>query len=132
MDKAKLRLLAGVSGGVFGFAGILALAFAGTMLLSQWMPLWAAGLSIGGILFLIAAACVLFFLDIFKSADEELDQLEDATADMLADLPFDTIQAIVEKRPLTAVGIAMLAGYAATNDPDRAVKNAEKLVFGLL
>tara|TARA_Y100000052_G_scaffold27562_1_gene36418 strand:+ start:60282 stop:60680 length:399 start_codon:yes stop_codon:yes gene_type:complete len=132
MDKAKLRLLAGVSGAVFGFAGVLALSAAVTMLLANWMPLWVAGLSTGGLLFLVAALCVLFFLDIFKSADEELDQFEDATADMLADLPFDTISAIVEKRPVTALGIAALVGYAATSDPDRAVKNAERVMFSLL
>lgn len=132
MDKAKLRLLAGVSGAVFGFAGILALSAAFTLILSQWMPMWAAGLTTGGVLFLVAALCVLFFLDIFKSSEEELDQFEDATADMLADLPFDTIKAIVEKRPLTTLGIAALAGYAATSDPDRAMKNAERLVLGLL
>lgn len=132
MDKAKLRLLAGVSGGVFGFAGILALSAGVTLLLSQWMPMWVAGFSTGGVLFVIAAVCLVFFLDLFKSSEEELDQFEDATADMLADLPFDTIKAIVEKRPLTAIGVAALAGYAATSDPDRAVKNAERFVMGLL
>ena len=132
MDKAKLRLLAGVSGGVFGFAGILALSAGVAMLLSHWMPLWVAGFATGGALFVVAAVCIFFFLDIFKSAEEELDQFEDATADMLADLPFDTIKAIVEKRPLTALGVAALAGYAATSDPDRTMKNAERLVMGLL
>ena len=63
MDKAKLRLLAGVSGGVFGFAGIVALSFAFTMLLANWMSIWVAGFVTGGALFLVAAICLLFFLD---------------------------------------------------------------------
>lgn len=132
MDKAKLRLLAGASGAVFGFAGILALSCALALLLANWMPLSLAALAVGGTLFIIATFCVLFFLNIFKSAGEEIDQFEDATADALADLPFDTIAAIVEKRPLVAMGVAAFAGYAAARDPDNAVKNAEKMLFNFL
>ena len=132
MDKAKLRLLAGVSGAVFGFAGILALSCALAVLLANWMPLSLAAFAVGSVLFIAAALCIFFFLDIFKSSSAELDQLEDATADALADLPFDTIAAIVEKRPLMAIGIAAFAGFAAARDPDNAVKNAEKMLFNFL
>ena len=132
MDKAKLRILAGASGAVFGFAGILALSAAMAILLANWMPLALAGFLVGGSLFLVATFCIFFFLDIFKSSEEELDQLEDATADALADLPFDTIAAIVEKRPLMALGVAAFAGYAATRDPDNAIKNTEKMFLNFL
>lgn len=131
MDTAKLRILAGVSGALLGFAGIIALAISAGFFLNQWLSPWASCLIVGGVLMLFALTGMMIFLAPGKSSEEELEQLEDVTADLLADLPFDTIAAIVEKRPLAAISVAALMGYSVTKDPGSAAKNAERMLMGL-
>ena len=75
---------------------------------------------------------MLVFLKPGKSTEEELDQFEHATADMLAELPFDTIAALVEKRPVAAATIAMAAGYFIVANPEQASKGLQKLIDELM
>lgn len=131
MDSAPLRILGGVAGIMFAFAGIMLLALAATLALAGPFGLPIASLIVGALLMLTAGAAVYFTLKPLASSMLEVDQIEEATADALADLPFDTIKSLVEKRPIAAISIAALAGYSMTKDPQNATKNAERLVMGL-
>ena len=124
--------MAGAGGALIGFVGILAMSAAMILGLSEFIGMTASALVVGFIYIALAVIGIQFFIAPFKSSDEEIDQLEHATADALADLPFDTIKALVEKRPFTAISVAALAGYAATRDPDNAIKNAERMFMGFL
>lgn len=131
MASAPLRIVGGVAGIMLAFCGIMLLAVAATLALAGPLGLQIASLIVGGVLLLTAGAVVYFTLKPLASSMLEVDQFEEATADALADLPFDTIKSLVEKRPIAAVSIAALAGYSMTKDPHNATKNAERLVMGL-
>ena len=102
MDETKLRIIAGAGAVFFGFAGITAFSVAGVIALQAVIGLTWAVISVACAMMALCLASVVVFLRPNKSAEEELDQFEDATADLLADLPFDTIASIVERRPMAA------------------------------
>ena len=84
-------------------------------------------------LFLSAACiCLFLFLQPNRSSADELDDIEDATADALADLPFDALKSIVEKRPLTVAALALLAGYSVVKDPAAVARHAQRFMVGLI
>ena len=132
MENAKLRILAGAGGALMGFAGILFVSGSLAVFLASVLG-WGFAILFVGVL-LMAGAClgIAYFAEPFQDLEEEIDELESATADALADLPFDTMKSIVDKRPLTAVSVAALIGYSAANDPSNAAKNAQRMMFGLL
>ncbi|HBH90210.1 hypothetical protein [Ponticaulis sp.] len=115
-----------------GFAGILFVSGALAVFLASVMGWGFAILAIGALLLLGAGLGIAYFAEPFQDIDEEFQELEDAAADALADLPFDTLKSIVDKRPLTSVSIAAIAGYSVANDPSNATKQAQRLMFGLL
>lgn len=132
MDVAKLRLIAGAGAVFFGFAGVTALTIAGVIALIPVIGLLWSTVSVASILLALACICVVIFLKPGKSTEEELDQFEHATADMLADLPFDAISSLVEKRPITAATMALAAGYLIVSNPDQAAKGLQKLIDELI
>lgn len=132
MDKAKLRLMAGVGGALLGFIGALALAAAGIIALAGLVGYGWSALIVGGILFAASFVGIMAFIAPFRETEEELSDMGDATADILADLPFDTVKAFIEKRPITALTVAVFAGYAATKDPDNAVRHAQRMVASFI
>ena len=93
--------------------------------------LWAT-VCVASLFLFVACICTLVFLKPGKSTEEELDQFESATADMLAELPFDMIQSLVEKRPLAAASIALAAGYFVVSNPAQASKGLQKLIDELI
>jgi hypothetical protein len=93
--------------------------------------LWAT-VTVACTFLFIACICTLIFLKPGKSTEEELDQFEHATADMLADLPFDTIEAIIEKRPVVAATAALAAGFFIVSNPKQAMQGLQKLIDELI
>ncbi|WP_300376898.1 hypothetical protein [Henriciella sp.] len=132
MDAAKLRIIAGAGAAFFGLAGTTALTVAGVLALIPVMGLLWATVTAASVLLFVACICVLVFLKPGKSTEEELDQFEHATADMLAELPFDAISSLVEKRPLTAASMALAAGYLLVSNPDQASKGLQKIMDELM
>lgn len=132
MDVAKLRIAASAGVAIFGFIGAAALAVAGTLALSASMGLMWASFTVAAIMLLLSGICAVIFLKPGKSTEEELDQFEHATADMLADLPFETIASLVEKRPLAAASMALAAGYFIVRNPEEAMKGLQKLADELI
>ncbi|WP_018146845.1 hypothetical protein [Henriciella marina] len=128
MDVAKLRIIAGAGAVFFGFAGVTTLTIATVIALIPLIGLLWATVSVASLFLFIACICTLVFLKPGKSTEEELDQFEHATADMLAELPFDTIAALVEKRPIAAASIALAAGYLVVSNPEQASKGLQKLI----
>lgn len=115
-----------------GFAGILFVSGSLAVFLASVLGWGFAILFVGVLLMTGACLGIAYFAEPFQDLEEEIDELEAATADALADLPFDTMKSIVDKRPLTAVSVAALIGYSAANDPSNAAKNAQRMMFGLL
>lgn len=132
MDVAKLRIIAGAGAVFFGFAGVTTLTVAAVIALIPLIGLLWATVSVASLFLFIACICTLVFLKPGKSTEEELDQFEHATADMLAELPFDTIAALVEKRPIAAASIALAAGYLVVSNPEQAGKGLQKLIDQLI
>jgi hypothetical protein len=132
MDTTKLRLFAAVAGIVFGLGGVFALAVALTLALATVMGLVGACFTVAALLLSAACACLYMFLQPARSSADELDDIEDATADALADLPFDALKSIVEKRPLTVTALALLAGYSVAKDPAGVARQAQRFMVGLL
>ena len=91
MDTTKLRLLAAVAGIVFGLGGMFALAVALALSLATVMGLVGASFTVAALLLSAACGCLYMFLQPARSSADELDDIEDATADALADLPFDAL-----------------------------------------
>ncbi len=131
-DKAKLRLMAGAGGALLGFASVLFLALGLAVFLSEYIGWTGGAIVVGAILLCLSILALAYFIAPFKDVENEVSQFEEATADALADLPFDTIKALVEKRPVTALSVAALIGYSTTRDPGNAVKNAERMVMSIL
>jgi hypothetical protein len=129
VDKAKLRLLAGAGGVLFGFAGIVTLAVALVIAVSTVIGMVAATIFASCIFLCIACLCAFFFLQPHKSAHEEIDQLESATADALADLPFDTVKALFTRHPIATIAVSLGVGYLFVRDPDMTLRNARRLLM---
>jgi len=132
MDPAKLRLFAGIGGALFGFAGIVALLVAAAIALA---PLIGSALSVvvvGIIFFAIGCTLIALFLKPMKSTADELDQLESATAEAFADLPLDTIKAIIVKHPIATTAVAGVVGYGFMRDPGTTGKMLQRTLLGLL
>ncbi|HIG23052.1 MAG TPA: hypothetical protein EYG02_12230 [Henriciella marina] len=132
MDVAKLRIIAGAGAVFFGFAGVTTLTVAVVVALMPVIGLLWATVCVASLFLFVACVCTVVFLKPGKSTEEELDQFENATADMLADLPFDAIEALVEKRPIVAATAALAAGYFLISSPDSASKGLQKLFDQLI
>ncbi|KCZ89552.1 hypothetical protein [Hyphomonas jannaschiana] len=132
MDQTKLRLFAATVGVLLGLGGVLALFVASTIALAEVMGLAAAAFTVAGVGLLLAAACLLFCLQPFRSMEDEVDEVEDATADALADLPIDALRSFVERRPLTTTALAMVLGYSVVRDPQTAQRHAERFFMSML
>ena len=132
MEPAKLRVFFGIAGGLMALVGFSALAVALVIALSATIG-WAWATVTAAALYL-AAACGFMFLCLKpqKSAQAEIGQLEDATAEALADLPFDTVESIVDKRPITVAIVAAIAGYSLFRDPSNVVKTGQRLLTAML
>lgn len=132
MEKAKLRLLAAAGGALFGFAGAMSMAYALVVVLTPVLGLAWATVSVGAIFIALACICLYFFLLPYKPAEVEADQAESFAAEALADLPFDTVEHIVRKHPLSAVTLALAAGYVVAKDPQNATRGVQRVLTGLL
>ncbi|WP_233356253.1 hypothetical protein [Henriciella aquimarina] len=127
-----MRLLAGAGAAFFGLAGTTALTVAGVIALVPVIGLLWATVTAGCVLLAIGLTCVFIFLKPGKPTEVELDQFEHATADMLADLPFDAIASLAERRPIAAASMALAAGYMVVSHPDQVGKSLQKLVDELI
>lgn len=132
MDTAKLRIIAGAGAGIFGFIATCGLSVAGWLALVPVMGAPLSALIVSSVLLTVALLCAFIFLKPKKSTDKELDQFEHATADLLADLPFDMVANLAEKRPMTASAIAMAAGYLVITNPEGVSKGLQKLADDLM
>ncbi|MBB36234.1 MAG: hypothetical protein CME88_16285 [Hirschia sp.] len=132
MDKAKYRLVSGVGAAFFGLAGAVVMSVAAIVWLAELVGLPWATFYIGMFYTLVAGTLAIIFLRPFKSSSDEVEELEHATADALADLPFDTLEAIIKKRPIAAVGLAVALGYAGAKDPDGSMRNVQNALFKLI
>lgn len=132
MDSAKLRIFAAVGGALVGFAGVITLAAALALGLREWMDDVTATLVAGVALLAFAAAFFLLALRPQKSTASEVDDMEDVASHALAELPFDTLRTVVEQRPLAALGVAAMLGYTVMSDTEGALRDARKIVTGML
>ncbi|MEE2878430.1 MAG: hypothetical protein VX593_05440 [Pseudomonadota bacterium] len=132
MDTTKLRLIAGAGATFFGFAGITVFTVAAVVALEPVIGLLWATVAVASTLMAIALICVVIFLRPGEPTHEELEDFENATADFLADLPFDTVASLVERRPMAAATMALAAGYLVVSHPDQTAKGLQKLVDELI
>ena len=132
VDQTKLRLFAAAVGVLLGLGGVLALFVGATIALSEVMGLASAALTVAGVGLLLAAICLFFCLQPFRSMEEEVGEVEDATADALADLPIDALRSFVERRPLTTTALAMALGYSMVRHPHTAQRHAERFLMSML
>lgn len=132
MDETKLRLFAAAAGILLGLGGVLALFVALTLWLASVMGLTAAAFTVAGIGMLLAVACLFFCLQPFRSMEQEVDEVEDVTAEALADLPIDALRSFVERRPLTTTALAMMLGYSIVRHPQTAQRHAERFFLSML
>lgn len=128
MDTTKLRLVAGAGAAFFGFAGLSAFSVAAVIALVPLIGLLWASFAVASTLTAIALICVVIFLRPSERTEEEIEDFENATADFLADLPFDTVASLVERRPISAATIALAAGYMIVSHPDKTAKGLQKLI----
>lgn len=132
MDAAKSRMVAAIGAGVFGTAALFLVSVAVTVALSAVMsPVWAC-LTLASVYATIACICAFIFLDPRATTVEEIEEIESATAAALAELPFDTIKALIEQRPIAAIVMAATAGYTISKDPDGAVMGVQRAMRSLL
>ena len=111
---------------------MIALSAATALALSSAMGLTAALFTVTVILIAITAVMLYLFLQPQHTLSEEIEGLEESTANALADLPFDTLKSLVEKHPLTITAGAMVLGYTLIRDPQAASRHAQRLLLGLL
>ncbi|WOI52913.1 hypothetical protein [Parvularcula sp. LCG005] len=128
MDKAKMRLFAGAGGTLFGFAGLASLGVSLTIVLSSAVGLALAVTIIAVVFLAIACLCFYLFLLPNKSTEAELDQLEHAGAEALADLPIDTLKYFVTRHPIASAGLAAVVGYALLHDSKETTNTLHRLV----
>lgn len=132
MDTGKLRLAAGAGAAVFGVVGTAVLAVGLVLALSGPFGLTGASFCVGGVLFIAAIACLFFITRPDRTAEEDVSKIETLTAEALADLPFETLKALIEKRPMAAMMLAATTGYGLSRDPEAALANFRKAVTGLM
>ena len=127
MDKTKRRIAFGICGAAFGLAGAIAISISATLALAELIGMIYATLAVSAAYIALALISAFIFLRPSKTTTEEVGSIESATAEALADLPFDTIEAIIKKRPLAALGIALAVGYVGARDPEGAMKSAQNM-----
>ena len=128
MDTTKLRLVAGAGAAFFGFAGLSAFTIAAVIALAPLIGLFWATFAVASMLTAISLVCVVVFLRPRERTEEEIEDFENVTADFLADLPFDTVASLVDRRPISAATLAMAAGYLIVRHPDQTAKGLQKLL----
>lgn len=132
MDGAKLRLIAGASAGVFAVVGVSAFSVGAALALETVVGLVGALCIVGGVLLCLTALSVFVVARPEMSIEEEVSTIEGLTAEALADLPFDTVKAMIEKRPMASLAVAATTGYAMSRDPGKAASHLRRAVTGLL
>lgn len=132
MDATKLRLFAAIVGVLFGLGGTLALFVASTLALAEVIGMTAATFVVAAVALTLAAICLFIFLQPFRSVEAEVDEMEEATAEALADLPFDTVRNLIQQRPITATAIALALGYSLIRNPQAAQRQVERFFFSML
>lgn len=132
MDRAKLRLLAGTGGVVFVFTGLVALSVALIIVLSEPLGMALAVTSVALVFVGLGCVGLYIFLMPHRPTDAEINAVEEAGADALADVPVDTLKSFVSKRPVAATASALLLGYTMTRDPKNAARQAQRMFLQLL
>lgn len=132
MDAAKSRLVAAIGAGIFGTAAFVLLSVALVAALSSVLPAIWAYIAIASVYGTIACVCLVIVLQPSTSTVQEIEEIETATAMALADLPVDTLRALIEQRPVASIIFALTAGYAISRDPEGSIKGAERLLKTLL
>lgn len=132
MDTTKLRLFAAAAGFLLGLGGTFALFVAVTLALAEAMGLVAAAFTVAGVALGLGLICLFVFLQPFRSFEDEVEEVEEVTAEALADLPFDTIRAIVQRRPLTTTAMALVLGYSLVRHPQVAQRQVERFIMSVL
>lgn len=128
MDNTKGRLFAGGAAVLFGLAGVACLGIAVVVGLAAVMGLGAASVVAGCVFLAIGACCAAVFLIPAKAMKEEVSDIEETAAGALADLPFDTLRALIEKRPLTTALGAGFVAYMIIREPRETVRTAQRLL----
>lgn len=132
MDEAKLRLLAGAGAAIFGLVGVGCLAVAAVYALEPVFGDLGAVVIAGLALSLIAVGLALLMSRPDTSSVEDVAEIEALTAEALADLPFDTVRAMIDKRPIASLAIAATTGYALSRDPQAAAEHVKRAVTTLM
>ncbi len=124
--------MAAAAGLLLGLGGVATLVVALTMALAQIIGPVAACFAIATLMLSGMLASLVFCLQPYRTVRKEMENMEESTAEALADLPFDTLRALVERRPLTVTAIAMFMGYTAMRDPHAAQRHAERFLMDLI
>lgn len=132
MDHTKLRLIAAAAGLLLGLGGVLAMFVAATLGLAEVVGLPWAAFTVATAGLVLAGLCMFVCLEPFRSMDEEVDDVEEEVAEALADLPFDTIRTIIQRRPLTMITIALIFGYSLIRNPHAAQRQVERFILSVI
>jgi protein-S-isoprenylcysteine O-methyltransferase Ste14 len=132
VDATKLRLFAAIVGILFGLGGTLTLFVASTLALAEVIGVIYATFAVAAVALTLAVICLFLFLRPFRSVEAEVDDMEEATAEALADLPFDTVRNLIQQRPITATAISLALGYSLIRNPQAAQRQVERFFFSML
>ncbi|ACT59712.1 hypothetical protein [Hirschia baltica] len=132
MDQAKKRLLAAAFGALFGFVGLCGLLAASIIALQVYVGLLPASLIVSAICLSISFGGLYLFLQPSKSSEEEMSDIEEEAADLLADLPVDAAKSMIRKHPIAMTSIAVLAGYSLVTNPSGTTRHLQRILMGLI
>ena len=105
---------------------------ASTLALAEVIGVIYATFAVAAVALTLAVICLFLFLRPFRSVEAEVDDMEEATAEALADLPFDTVRNLIQQRPITATAIALALGYSLIRNPQAAQRQVERFFFSML
>ena len=131
MDATKLRIVAGVGAAILGIAAVGVLSAGAVFALAPTMGTAAAAGVVGAALLVLAGICLIAVARPDVTTEEEVEEIEKMTADALADLPFETVKALVEQRPVASIAVAMATGFALSRDPGGAVRHLRRALTWL-
>lgn len=132
MDRAKMRLIVGGAAALFGVAGAVTLAAALAIALTPSLgPVWSVVVS-AALMLGAGAGCIIYALQPDDPIEADIAAAEESAAAALSELPFDTLKALVDKHPVAALSVAMMAGYALRRDPGATVDGLRRVATSLL
>ncbi len=139
--KRQASIIAG--GAILGLAGFGCFVAAAVIALREYVSTPVAALIVGSVLLVAAGA---FFVvatrqkrtiaDDFGDAKQQIltaiSDVKDATIDKVTHAPYNALNDIVDKRPITSMAVAIAAGFAVAKDPSMLTSGVNRLINRLI